>query len=317
MIGLSVESRRKEENPMPFPNLSVDHIARAVPRASDISYLDKGGQKAVYRCAIEGSPFVLKFMRPNPRPLAGMGEADAETLAIDDVTARARREVETMRQCNSPHLVKMGPVELHSVEVDGEELICFSEELIEGETLKAAMRSKQSIEDVVNLGLHVADAIDVLWAFEKIHRDIKPGNIMRRKATGEYVLLDMGLVFDLNDESWSVGPVGTPSYFSPEQMDFTNRRQVLDFRSDLFSLGTTMYQALTGAHPFIGSAMNSWDVFQNIKNMAPQPPNALRPDVPEGLNDVIMRLLGKRPALRYRKVSLFKEALLQIQKEGI
>ena len=164
----------------------------------------------------------------------------------------------------------------------------------------------------MRLGMHVADAIEALWTYKKIHRDIKPGNIMRRASNGDFVLLDMGLVFDLNDESWSVGPVGTPIYFSPEQMDFASRRQVLDFRSDFFSLGITLYQLATGTHPFTPNAQNTWDVMNNIKNKQPPTPHDLQSGIPQSLSDIIMRLLGKRPALRYRRISMLRNALAKV-----
>jgi len=224
-----------------------------------------------------------------------------------------------MMQCASPHLVKIGPIDLRAVRIGADDLLCFSEERIQGQPIKNLLRPNQrgmSNEDLVKLGLNVGDAIEALWEHGKIHRDIKPGNIMRRDDGGEFVVLDMGLVFDLNDESWSMSPVGTLIYFSPEQMDFANRRQVLDFRSDLFSLGVTMYQLATGVHPFMGNAQNTWDVLNNIKNLHPVPPNALQPDMPEPLSEVIMRLLAKRPALRYRRVSMMRDALSASLAEG-
>ncbi len=304
---------------MPFPQFTGDEIRAVVPEASDVKYLDKGGQKVVYSCSIAGQPYVLKFLRPNPRPLADQDpDASVQQVSLDDVTARARREVATMKQCDSPYLVKIGPVELRSVKIGDEDLICFSEELVNGQPIKKLLKPNQpgmTPAELVKLGLHVADAIDVLWQHDKIHRDIKPGNIMQR-ATGDFVVLDMGFVFDLNDESWSMGPVGTPIYFSPEQMDFSNRRQILDFRSDLFSLGVTLYQLATGVHPFIGGAQTSWEVMTNIKNVQPPAPHTLQAGIPEALSDIIMRLLAKRPALRYRKIEMLQKALRESLPEG-
>lgn len=304
---------------MPFPKLTDTEVQQAVPEVANVRYLDKGGQKVVFACTIGGQPYVLKILQPNPRPIADLdADISGQLVSLDDVTARARREVATMKQCDSPHLVKIGPVELRSVKVGAEDLICFSEELIDGEPIKNLLKPNLpglSPQDLVQLGLHVADAIDALWRLQKIHRDIKPGNIMRRK-NGEFVVLDMGLVFDLNDESWSMGPVGTHIYFSPEQMDFTNRRQVLDFRSDLFSLGITMYQLATGVHPFMSGAQNSWDVLNNIKNKNPDLPNSLNKALPEPLSEIIMRLLAKRPALRYRRIAMLVDALSNALQQG-
>jgi serine/threonine-protein kinase len=174
-----------------------------------------------------------------------------------------------------------------------------------------------SVQELVQLSFNISEAINTIWQFSKIHRDIKPGNIMIRETSGEFVLLDMGLVFDLQDESLSVGIVGTPLYFSPEQMDFSNRRTIMNFRSDLFSLGIVLYEMATGKHPFItASSPTTWDVLGNIANMNPEQPLKYRPDLPQKLNEIIMRLLAKRPALRYRSIALFQRALGEVQVEG-
>ena len=218
-----------------------------------------------------------------------------------------------------PHLVRMGPIGLRSVEIAGEPIIYFSEEFIEGKNLTQYQQETGvlSVEELVRLAFHMSEAINTIWQFSKIHRDIKPSNIMRRDANGEFVLLDMGLVFDLQDASLSVCPVGTPLYFSPEQMDFNNRRTLMNFRSDLFSLGIVLYEMATGGHPFVTpSSTTTWEVLGNIANMNPEPPKLQRPALPQKLNDIILRLLAKRPALRYRSIVLFQRALREVETEG-
>lgn len=293
---------------MPFPNLTAELVQQAVPDASNIVYLDRGGQKVVFSCTINGNPYALKILQPHPHPLNG--DASTDPVSIDDVTARAHREVATMKECDTPYLVKIGPIEMRTIQIDEEDLLCFSEELIDGQPLNKLLKQSGPLAsaDVIQLGQNIATAIGVLWQKSKIHRDIKPGNIMRRQSGG-FVLLDLGLVFDLNDESYSIGPVGTHIYFSPEQMDFANRRQVLDFRSDLFSLGITMYQMATGIHPFVANATSSWDVVNHIRNLQPSPPNQVKADISEALSDIIMRLLGKRPSLRFRSIDKLQHAL--------
>jgi eukaryotic-like serine/threonine-protein kinase len=297
---------------MLFPNLTAQQVQQAVPDASNIVYLDKGGQKVVFSCTINGSPYALKILQPHLRPLMQeqSGDASIDAVSIDDVTARAQREVATMKQCDTPYLVKIGPIEMRTIQIDGEDLLCFSEELIDGMPLDKLLKQFGPLAsaEVIRLGQNIATAIGALWQKSKIHRDIKPSNIMRRQ-TGGFVLLDLGLVFDLNDESYSVGPVGTHIYFSPEQMDFANRRQVLDFRSDLFSLGITMYQMATGIHPFVADAKTSWDVVNHIRNLQPLSPHQVKTEIPETLSDIIMRLLGKRPSLRFRSIEKLQRAL--------
>jgi serine/threonine-protein kinase len=150
-----------------------------------------------------------------------------------------------------------------------------------------------------------------------IHRDVNPGNIMKRRVSGDFVLLDMGCLFDLAGASLSMAPVGTPLYFSPEQLDFANRRRVLDFRSDLFSLGIVLYEMATAKHPFLTRGVTSAvDLVSSILNSTPVEPKQVRKAVPQELSQIIMRLLSKQPALRYRKTSLLIEALKNVSEGG-
>jgi serine/threonine protein kinase len=296
------------------PNITTGQVAQVIPQMSRIVELDKGGYKIVFSGNISGKKYAVKFLRPDP---TGTGSADGSL--IDEITARVRREVETIEQCKTPHLVKMGPIGLTTTEITGEPLIFYTEEFVEGSNLKQYYLEIRTfpVKELANLALHISTAIEELWSFAKIHRDIKPGNIMRRSTNGEFVLLDMGLVLDLQDASLSTAPMGTLLYISPEQADFDNRRAVMNFRSDLFSLGTVLYEMATGRHPFVTpDATTTWQIIGNIKNMDPVPPMEIRSDLPQPLNDIIIRLLAKRQALRYRSVSLFQKALKKIQLEG-
>jgi serine/threonine protein kinase len=295
------------------PILTIDQVRRLIPQVSDVQFLDRGGQKIVFTGIINNEKYALKFMSPNPL------DTGLNSEQIDNVTARAQREVETMQQCSTPYLVRMGPIGLTSDEIDGNPIIYFTEEFIEGRNLIQYLREMGplSVAELQRLALHISEAINTIWQFSKIHRDIKPGNIMRRDGTGDFVLLDMGLIFDLQDASLSVFPVGTPFYFSPEQTNFNNRRTVMNFRSDLFSLGIVLYEMAIGRHPFVTpSSHTTWDVIGNIVNMTQEQPISHRPDLPQRLNDIIMRLLAKRPALRYRSIALFQLALREVEVDG-
>lgn len=298
---------------MAIPELTIEQVQQVIPQASDIQELDRGGQKIVFTGTIDGTKYALKFMEPNPSQVS---EQDSEFL--DDVTSRAQREVETMQQCSTPHLVGMGPIGLGTANIGDSPIVYFSEEFIDGKNLRTYLQDAGvfSPQEIIRLALHMSEAINALWQFSKIHRDIKPGNIMRRQDDGHFILLDMGLVFDLEDESLSIAPVGTPLYFSPEQTDFANRRTVMNFRSDLFSLGTVMYEMATGKHPFTESATTTWEVIGNIAHTIPRAPIELRTELPERLSEIIVRLLAKRPALRYRSIDLFQRALRGCELKG-
>lgn len=295
-----------------LPNLTPAQVAQLIPDAADVERAGGGGQKLVFKGTIDRQQYALKFAKVPvlPEDL----ESEGEEFPMSDVAMRAQREVETMRDCHSPHMVKLGPVGLSFVAMGDQSLLYFSEEYIVGGDLRALLRSQGRFpsSEVVKLGLHVTEAIQALWDLGKIHRDVKPANIMRRVSNNEYVLLDAGLAFDVVGESLSIGPVGTPPYFSPEQFDFTNRRTVLDFRSDLFSLGVTMYELATGQHPFWRPGDTSRSLFNKITTHNPQPPSGIVPGFPKELDGIILRMLGKSPHLRYRRCQQLIDTLNQI-----
>ena len=301
---------------MQIPSLLKEEVGSIVRGVTHVGEPKRGGQKLVFPCVMAGRRYVLKFMLAAPSGPHD-AEEDEASSPFDAVAARARREVATMGECDSPHVVKLGPIPLTVCEHRGQSLIYFSEEFIDGQDLRAMLREhpRLPVADLVRLACHTNEAIRVLWGFSKIHRDIKPGNIMNRSTTGEFVLLDMGLAFDLEDESFTgTGLVpGTPRYFSPEQMDFARKRQ-MDFRSDLFSLGIVLYEAACGRHPFrTHDVQTTYQFMANILAHVPPRPVQLRPEIPEQLSDVIMRLLAKHPHLRYRSCERLHAALAHIQ----
>jgi serine/threonine protein kinase len=291
-----------------LPQLTAEQIATAFPNLRNIELVGKGGQKVVFRVGIDGRSYALKFALLTE-------EIESDEGQFLDVAARAKREVEIMRDCNSPHIVKLGPIGLDFCDIAGQKLLYFSEEFVEGQNVKdiLATGARLNPAEIVSLGTHVTSAIQELWSLGKIHRDIKPGNIIKRRG-GDYVLLDAGLAFDVVGESLSAGfLVGTPPYFSPEQLYYNNRR-VLDFRSDLFSLGVTLYEMSTGVHPFWTRGETSQRLFQNIQAVSPPPPSSLNAAIPLELDRIILRLLGKSPHLRYRKCEQLIKALQEIRR---
>ena len=291
-----------------LPNLTPEQVAAILPVATNVEHVGSGGQKIVFRATLEGETYALKFALVP-------ADIDSEEVPFAEVTVRASREVETMRDCASPHMVKLGPIGLTFREIEGQNLLYFSEEFIVGRDLKQILRDDGpfSPSEIIKLGLHITNSIKELWDLGKIHRDIKPGNIMRRNDTGDYVLLDAGFAFDVVGESISAGlPVGTPTYFSPEQFDYRSRRTVLDFRSDIFALGVTMYELATGQHPFWSVGESSQTLYTKVKAHDPPSPSSIAQGIPEDLGDIILRMLGKSPHLRYRKCDNLTSALQDI-----
>src|SRR5579875_461515 len=179
-------------------------------------------------------------------------------------------------------------------------------ELLKGETLRKRIQHQGKLgpEDTYRIAAEVLDALATAHNRGVIHRDIKPANIILvDKADGSFQskVLDFGLAkVDFGDQELArldlttIGTtVGTVSYMSPEQA----RGESLDARSDLFSLGSVLYEAETGELPFQGATRAL--VFVELLGKAPTPIRQHNPAIPRDLDRFISRLLAKEPAERF------------------
>ena len=163
---------------------------------------------------------------------------------------------------------------------------------------------------VVALTAQVADALHHGHGAGVVHRDVKPGNILIRRS-GEAVLTDFGLARDLTTPSLTRtgAAVGTPFYMSPEQVN--GDRALVDHRADVFSLGATLYEALTLLRPFCGDS--SAAVMQRILTRDPPEPDRVNPRVARDLAAIVMRALEKEPGRRYESAAAFAADLRAYQ----
>ncbi len=168
--------------------------------------------------------------------------------------------------------------------------------LLRGESLQQRLKREGilSIAEVNRVGREVAAGLGAAHARGLIHRDLKPANIWLDADTGRARLLDFGLarLAEGGDALTAPGKlVGTPAYMAPEQIDGR-----ADARSDLFSLGATLYECATGRRAF--SASTVVGVLNAVTGQHPPAPADLNPEVPAGLSTLILRLLAKDPAGR-------------------
>lgn len=307
---------------MNFHDVDKSVIDKHLSPFAPVEFAGKGGQKRVFKCEHEGETWALPLLLVSDDPDVSIDDDDSGFgLKSDQVVARVRREVKVMRECASPHLVGMGPIDITPIEIENLSILYFLEEFIEGEDVKAIIaKGPMALDEIVRLATHVTKAIDSLWNASTdhrvIHRDLKPANIMRRTSNGDFIVLDIGLAFDMLDESISnPGQVpGTALYLTPDQIDNSKKRQ-MDFRTDMFALGVILYEAVTGQHPYYTVGMSSFDLFNSILHSKPRPISDFRKDVPPKLIEIIWRLLSKKQHLRYRTCDALLEALAAAEKE--
>jgi tRNA A-37 threonylcarbamoyl transferase component Bud32 len=201
---------------------------------------------------------------------------------------RLRREVRATRS-GHPNLVSIH--ELH--ETDG--LLFLTMELVEGPSVRDALAERRSliVDDVIHIGRQVASALEHLHDQGLVHRDVKPGNIMLA-ADGAAKLCDMGLARPLTagvtvTETEMV--VGTPTYMAPEMA-----RGELIAASDVYALGLTLYQCLTGDVPLAGTT--AVDTFMARQQGRPERVRRHHPTCPRWLDRLIDRMLDPEPKLR-------------------
>ena len=228
-----------------------------------------------------------------------------KTLREDDTAepnahTRLRREALVSAAVSHPHIVEVHDL----IEVDGHPYLIM--ELVEGEDLKQRIRQRGALDpfDALAVARQTCMALAAAHEREIIHRDVKPHNILLT-ADLHAKLTDFGLALSPLDTTPEQKDIvfGTPEYMAPEQA-MGGR---LSAQVDLYGLGVTLYEALSGDAPFRGPSAEE-TMKQHISTPI-TPLRALRPELPEPIEEVVMRALEKEPELRFSDAREMEEAL--------
>src|ERR1017187_2292851 len=278
-------------------------IGQQVSHYRILGKLGGGGMGVVYEAEDLklGRHVALKFI---PENLTG----DPKSLE------RFTREARAASQLNHPNICT-----IHGIEDNNGHPFIVMEKL-DGESLKQHISGQaMPLEEVLDVGVQVADALVASHAKGIVHRDIKPANIFMTPS-GQVKVLDFGLaklvqlggVDEGGDQALTAvgGIPGTAVYMSPEQA----RSETIDARTDLFSFGTVLYEMATGKKPFTGN--NSLMTLDAVLHAKPIPPRELNPKIPIELEGIIGKAMEKDRKHRYQSAGEMRSDLALLKREA-
>ena len=259
-----------------------------------LEILGEGGMAFVYKARDTQLERVvaIKTLKPN--------YVNQETFV-----ERFKREAKTAANLNHPNIVQIFDWGI-------EDEPYFVMEYIEGSTLTSIIAKNKtiSLSDILFIGAQVSSGLHAAHEKGLVHRDIKPGNIMIT-PDGKVKVTDFGIVSLQNEESdiTKTGSIlGTASYISPEQA----QGKPVSIESDLYSLGTVLYELIAGKPPFIGETPISTATKHLTER--PEKPSSFRRDLPKGVESAIMKLLEKATYDRFKSAEDLRATLLQQRK---
>lgn len=282
----------------------VDALLKLFPQILELKNPKVGGFKTVYCARMKKHDEALKVVR-----LPSSSDDELGMSFRKESLGRIRREVEALRTCNIPELVKLASIPPTDVPIAGNDYVVYSEEFLSGADLSTLIHRAGKQPSTVPetelkvLMLALLRGIKELWGHGYIHRDIKPANVIKTLDKARpFVLLDLGIAFSIQETALTYNhqnrlPVATFRYMAPERA-YPGQRDNLDYRSDLYSTAITVYEYGANNHPYAKSHDDPLTTISRAINEPPKPLKSFRADLSDDFCQTIDQLLRKKPALR-------------------
>jgi len=275
--------------------IDFDQIAKQICSKQKLELIAKVGRgsfKETFRIRIpEGHQYALKIYRSA------------------EISNRTQREIDAMLRCNHPGIARIMNIDIH--EEKERNYLYILEEYFEGGTLADLVKNNGTLDRtrLLQLGTDLIDSLSHLHSLDLVHRYIKPENIVFRLNSPLPIITDFGIVRDLKavseTSSWLPRGPGTPYFASPEQLN--NDKNLIDWRSDQFSLAITLFVCCSGLHPFMHEGNSDEQTVLNVENREPLSPYFYLEVEKTGLTS-LPRMLSPWPVQRFRLPSDLKES---------
>lgn len=256
--------------------------------------LGRGAMGIVYRAH---DPLIERTVAIKTVGCAGLTPAESE-----EFEKRFFREAKSAGRLNHPNIVT-----IHDIG-RSDDLAFIAMEFLSGRSLREILDSGVVLPParIAEIAAEIAEGLAFAHANDVVHRDIKPANIMVLD-NGTVKIADFGVALLPGGSATLAGTAfGSPKYMSPEQI----AGQQADGRSDIFSLGTVLYEMLTGRPPFSGDNLNA--ILYQVLNSAPPPPSSHNAGLPAGFDRIVARALEKDPEKRYQDAAQMAADLRQV-----
>lgn len=309
ILASELASRRIAEDIQPGSIVSSGRAGEGTSRDSQMYPKALGGYHKLRQIARGAMGIIFKGERRSDNQTVALKVLPLQTVTDKQDIERFKREIETITSLVHPNIVRVFDFGQE------EDFYYYVMEYLDGRSLRELIHDRGHLGPYHGVEIVRDASRGVAYAHQHgvIHRDLKPSNVMICRD-GQVKIVDFGLAFHKTSQILTATGIslGTPAYMSPEQIE--GGRNEITERSDIYSMGVTLYETLTGQRPFEGD--NQYDVMKRVLFDQPRKAIVANPALPEGISNVIARAMARSPNDRHPRMADFIADLDQFLDES-